>query len=346
MVFTAVILLISGGLLSYLGTLAFLRWSRKRDLLDIPNERSSHTVPVPRGAGLVIAIVCLVGYSLAGIFFNVPFSLVFLAAGAVIALIGWADDLYSVPRILRVSIQGICGLALIYAVGYFDSVTFGPKTLAVTLWVFGIAVTFCWFIWVVNAFNFMDGIDGIAAGTGTAAAVFWLIFGYYYHALGIVVFAGLCGGACLGFLFFNRHPAKVFMGDVGSSFLGFAFAALPILALSQSDAERENVLLFAAASIWPFIFDTLFTFVRRLPKMGISVWRPHRSHIYQVMVDHGMTHSRVAVIYIGCSLATGAAALGSMMFRGYLSYAPAAAMVFVSVILVLFYMRCKKPRST
>ncbi len=346
MVFTAVILLISGGLLSYLGTLAFLRWSRKRDLLDIPNERSSHTVPVPRGAGLVIAVVCLTGYGLAGVVFNVPFSWVFLAAGAVIALIGWADDLYSMPRILRVSVQGICGLALIYAVGYFDTISLGPSALTMTLWVFGIAATFCWFVWVVNAFNFMDGIDGIAAGTGTAASVIWLIFGCYYQAPGIVVFASLCGGASRGFLFFNWHPARVFMGDVGSSFLGFAFAALPILALSQSDADRGTIPFFAAASVWPFIFDTLFTFFRRLPKMGISVWRPHRSHIYQVTVDHGMTHSSVAVIYIGCSLATGTAALVFMMFRGYLSYAPAAIMAVVSAILIIFYVRCRRSPST
>ena len=260
MAFTGLIFLISGLLLSYLGTRMFLKWSRKRDLLDIPNERSSHTVPVPRGAGLVIAIVCLAGYGLAGVFLNVPFSLMFLVAGAVIALIGWADDLYSIPRILRVSVQGICGLLLIYSIGYFDAVSFGTREMTVSFWVFGIAVTFCWFVWVVNAFNFMDGIDGIAAGTGLAASIVWLIFGYIFNAPGIMIYAGLCGGACLGFLFFNWQPAKAFMGDVGSSFLGFSFAALPLMALSQSEADRENILLFAAATVWPFIFDTLFTF--------------------------------------------------------------------------------------
>ncbi|MBX3243981.1 MAG: glycosyltransferase family 4 protein [Acidobacteria bacterium] len=346
MAFTGLIFLISGLLLSYLGTRMFLKWSRKRDLLDIPNERSSHTVPVPRGAGLVIAIVCLAGYGLAGVFLNVPFLLMFLVAGAVIALTGWADDLYSIPRILRVSVQGICGLLLIYSIGYFDAVSFGTREMTLSFWVFGIAVTFCWFVWVVNAFNFMDGIDGIAAGTGLAASIVWLIFGYIFNAPGIMIYAGLCGGACLGFLFFNWQPAKAFMGDVGSSFLGFSFAALPLMALSQSEADRENILLFAAATVWPFIFDTLFTFFRRIPALGINVWKPHRSHIYQIMVDSGMSHSKVALIYAASCLITGLTVLGFMIVQKPLIFVSVTIMGSLSMVLITFYLRCKRPHST
>ena len=304
-----IFLFVFGGLFTYLLTVLFIRWSRERNILDIPNERSSHTIPVPRGAGIIFTIICLAGYSSTAFFYPNGFHLSVVIAGSAIALMGWLDDLYSIPRTLRFAVQFICGALLIYKIGYFDLISLGSDETSLFLGLAGIVLTICWFIWTVNAFNFMDGIDGITAGTSVASTIAWMAFGYYFSSVSVFSLSAVCCGACLGFLIHNWHPARVFMGDVGSSFLGFVFAVLPIIALSDSTADRGRIPIFALTAIWPFIFDTIFTFFRRLPKLGLSVWRPHRTHIYQIITDSGYVHERVSLLYIALTLLTGLAGL-------------------------------------
>lgn len=263
--------------------------------MDVPNERSSHSVPVPRGSGLVIAAVCLSGFLAAYIISGEYPYLVFLCGGAAISLIGWLDDLYSMPRTARLLVQTIAALYVIYSLGFFDYVSIGSHDLFLGLP--GIVFTLIWFIWVINAFNFMDGIDGIAGTQALIAALAWGAFGFMTGSQGIILISVMVAGASAAFLYHNWQPAKVFMGDVGSTFLGFIFAVLPLFALYESRLPRGFVPLFAAAVLWPFVFDTVFTFIRRLLTVKSEVFNPHRTHIYQLLVATGRPHQKVTIIY-------------------------------------------------
>jgi UDP-N-acetylmuramyl pentapeptide phosphotransferase/UDP-N-acetylglucosamine-1-phosphate transferase len=147
---------------------------------------------------------------------------------------------------------------------------------------------------LTNAYNFMDGIDGIAGGQAVVAGVGWAIVGLLMDLPFVFIFAGLLASTALGFLFHNWPPAKIFMGDVGSAFLGFSFACL-----AMAGASREPSLAIAGVLlVWPFVFDTLFTFFRRL-KNRENVFAAHRSHLYQRLVIAGYSHRTVTLIYMG-----------------------------------------------
>jgi UDP-N-acetylmuramyl pentapeptide phosphotransferase/UDP-N-acetylglucosamine-1-phosphate transferase len=149
-----------------------------------------------------------------------------------------------------------------------------------------------WIVGLCNAYNFMDGIDGIAAAQAIVAGAGWAWLGWRGGDAMTALAGALIAGASLGFLFFNWPPAKVFMGDAGAAFLGFTFAALTVLALTQSLERAAAGALF----VWPFLFDTTFTLVRRLVR-GENVLRAHRSHLYQRLVARGWSHARVTMLY-------------------------------------------------
>jgi UDP-N-acetylmuramyl pentapeptide phosphotransferase/UDP-N-acetylglucosamine-1-phosphate transferase len=147
---------------------------------------------------------------------------------------------------------------------------------------------------LTNAYNFMDGIDGIAAGQGIVAAIGWGIIGLITGNPFLTALGFLLAASCLGFLCHNWPPARIFMGDVGSAFLGYTFAVLAVIA-SQSDPRLAFIgILF----VWPFVFDAVFTFFRRLRKHE-NVFEAHRSHLYQRLVIAGYSHGVVSTLYIG-----------------------------------------------
>jgi len=302
---------------TYFGTRAFIGWSRRRDILDIPNERSSHSEPVPVGAGVFISLSVLAAFAVrvyAGSYFFAEtfpdgIALAFLAGGAGIAVISWLDDVKGVNLGLRFLVHTACASLVIVAV-LSDGVRIG-----VSVWIF-VPMAFLWIVGLTNAYNFMDGIDGIAGLQGAFAGLGWAYTGYLLgdpilSSLGVFVCT-----SCTAFLLFNLEPAKVFMGDVGSAFLGFTLSASVLLALagrSPNGLAVENfwpLILIAVSFVWPFVFDSSFTFVRRLLN-GEKVWLPHRSHLYQRMVRAGKSHTSVALRYGSLALFTGGAGVAS-----------------------------------
>ncbi|RLE28095.1 MAG: hypothetical protein DRJ61_16835 [Acidobacteria bacterium] len=154
----------------------------------------------------------------------------------------------------------------------------------------GWMVTLGWIVGVMNIFNFLDGIDGFA---GLQSVIAGLALGWVLAPGSVASMIGLAAaGGSLGFLFFNWHPARVFMGDVGSLFLGFLFAALPLAA--PRDAVGPAVFV-AGMALWFLLADGVFTLVRRLVRRE-RVWQAHRSHLYQRLVQSGCSHARVAVV--------------------------------------------------
>lgn len=279
----------------YLGAKTFRKWSLRHEILAMPNERSLHTVPTPQGGGLVIVIVCLLFYSIYSVFVSKNFSWSYFAGAGIIALVSWLDDLFNISFIWRFIIHSLSAITIILGLGFFQEIYY-PIGNFVNIGVFGIIFTFLWIVWLTNAYNFMDGIDGLAAIQAVVAGVGWFFAGNILGVEATGFLGGLLAFAGLGFLTQNWHPAKLFMGDVGSAFLGFNFAVLPLLAIKEKNEIQGVLLLIGVIIVWLFLWDTVLTLTRRIMG-GEKIWEGHREHLYQRIVTQGVTHKIVAGIY-------------------------------------------------
>lgn len=279
------------------------RYAVSRELLDHPNQRSSHSHPTPRGGGLAIVATVVAYVILAASVGQLDWSLAIGVAGggAMVAAIGWADDVRSVPASVRLIVHFAAGCWAVAWIGGFPFLDVGVTVLG--LGSVGSALAVIGIVWAINLFNFMDGIDGIAGIEAVcmgalSGSLFLLRYHTSWATLSFVVAA-----AALGFLKWNWAPARIFMGDVGSGFLGFLFGTLAVA------SERAGtlpflvwVILFAA-----FIIDATVTLVRRIP-LG-AAGQAHRSHAYQRAVQAGFSHSRVALGFAMFNLFLGLVAL-------------------------------------
>ncbi len=284
---------------SYFTVAAIRRWTEQHEFLDIPNERSSHTRPTPRGGGLAIVVVVLGGvWIYAALWPGMPWgALTIFTFGAVlIAGVSWLDDLHPLPAWVRFATHGVGAVLAMLAFGYWHAISV-PGVGCLPLGLLGALLTFLWILGLTNAYNFMDGIDGIAGGQAVVAGVGWAVLGWISGQPLVGVLGLLIATASLGFLGHNWPPAKIFMGDVGSAFLGYTLAVLTVLA-SQSN---PIFVLAGLALVWPFVFDATLTFFRRLCR-GEKVWVAHRSHLYQRLVISGLSHGQVAGLYIGLAM--------------------------------------------
>ena len=273
------------------------RLALRADLLDRPNERSSHTVPTPRGGGLAIVLATLAGLVIAWLAGEVPGDLVLglAAPGLAVAAIGFADDRRPVPARLRFGVHVAAAGVALAVIGGLPP--FDINGLRVAGLAGGVIALICC-VWFLNLFNFMDGIDGIAgaeaafvsftsagllavAGAGTAFTAPWL----------------LLGAASLGFLAWNWAPAKIFMGDAGSGFTGFVIALLLVHSMQVPAFPPWTALILTA----PFVSDATLTLLRRGLR-GERWYSAHRSHAYQWLARRWRSHARVTLLVIGLDL--------------------------------------------
>ena len=293
-------------LISIAGVAGMRRWAEQHHILDLPNERSSHVRPTPRGGGLVIVVISLLGLMFAwAIVPTWPFSslLAYLSGAILIATVSWLDDLHSLPNRVRFAAHSLGAIALIVGFGYWQNVNL-PVLGQLTLGWWGLPITFLWIVGLTNAYNFMDGIDGIAGGQAVVAGMGWAALGWMSGQPLISVFGLLLAASSLGFLVHNWPPARIFMGDVGSAFLGFSFASLAVIA-AKNDLR---LALVGIALVWPFVFDASFTFVRRLLNRE-NVFAAHRSHLYQRLVIVGYSHRIISLLYIILAILGGGMAI-------------------------------------
>jgi len=287
------------------------RWAIRNALLDLPNDRSSHRVPVPRlgGAAFIpVVLVTLVALNPAGGASALGWAAV--AGAAALYAVSLVDDLRPLSTGVRFGVQfAVAGLMLGLALGplqplaggWTGTLRGGLQPGSVGYWLLAL-----WFVGLINVYNFMDGIDGIAGLQAVVAGVAWAVIGTVL-ALPLVQLVGaVVAAAALGFLTLNWQPAKIFMGDAGSTVLGFFFATLPFLATVEAGGRLDLVrsLTIGAILVWPFLADGIFTFLRRL-KNRENVLQAHRSHLYQRLVIAGHSHTRVTVTY-GCLAFLGA----------------------------------------
>jgi UDP-N-acetylmuramyl pentapeptide phosphotransferase/UDP-N-acetylglucosamine-1-phosphate transferase len=262
------------GLASALGTWVLLPVLRRR-VMDMPNERSSHTVPVPRGGGIAMIAAALIGLAFTGL--PVPI----IAAAVLLAAVSFMDDLRGLSVKWRLLAQFI---AVGLAIGTLPGDIF-PEFVPHSLQLAAIALFWVWFI---NLTNFMDGIDGISAMQAIMTCVGIALIHWLRPWLpsSLAVWACVLAASCYGFYLFNRSPAKLFMGDVGSVPLGFLVGYL-LLNLAADGYPLPALILPAY-----YLSDATLTLVRRLLR-GDKVWQAHREHAYQKAVQRGFTHAQV-----------------------------------------------------
>jgi UDP-N-acetylmuramyl pentapeptide phosphotransferase/UDP-N-acetylglucosamine-1-phosphate transferase len=316
--------------LSYIGVALIRRWALRRNLLDIPNERSSHVVPTPRGGGLAIVIVTFI---CCGVLWYIkplwPFNgLVNLVLGAVlVAGISLWDDLHPLPFWIRFAVHVTAAGIVVIGIGTWRVLQI-PLVGHLDLSWIGLAVTLLWIVGLINAYNFIDGIDGIAGGQAVVAGLGWAVLGWLSGQFFITGIGVVLAASCLGFLRHNWSPARIFMGDVGSAFLGYTFAVLPVIAAQYN----PRFALAGVLLVWPFVFDTAFTFLRRLLHRE-NVFTAHRSHLYQRLVLTGISHNKVASLYIGLAIIGLVCSIALVMEWRWADYLTAIVIVVAPLIL-------------
>jgi Fuc2NAc and GlcNAc transferase len=295
-------------LASWWGTAGMRRYAQALGVLDVPNERSSHRVPTPRGGGLAIAAAVLGGISAAALagWLSPRFAAAAIGGGAAVAWSGWRDDRRSSSPWFRLAVQAAAALWAIAWIGAPTALAFGRSALAVGP--LGAVLALLWIVWLTNLFNFMDGIDGIASAEAVVAGG---IGGALLVSGGrpdLATAALVVGAGALGFLYWNWAPASIFMGDVGSGFLGFLFGILAV----QSEQAGAVPLWAWSLLLGAFIFDATLTLVRRA--IAGEVWyAAHRSHAYQRAVASGRSHRAVSWALV--ALTSGLGLLAAMGVR-------------------------------
>lgn len=290
--FSILCILTSG--LSY-GSVNLVRLRLRDYLADIPNGRSSHTVPTPRGGGIGFILAFFVSlilytfcfkYQTVGVLSNLAWiSLLPLI------VVGIIDDFRGVPSSIRYSVQIAVACSLVWQIGSYPWPllnSFGIAGEVVGFLLTAVAITAC-----INFYNFMDGLDGLVS----ICALLQLVF------LSILLqqpLVGLLAASLAGFLYWNWSPAKIFMGDIGSTFLGAVVSAVLLAAAQIGEFSQLNSWSMLSIA-FPIVADAAYTLIRRSIARE-NIFQAHRSHIYQRLHQSGVKHSTVALLYASSTI--------------------------------------------
>jgi len=290
----------------------------KKGIVDIPNERKVHTNPIPRLGGVAIwlctiltfIILVLVnwdyphGNGLSGI----------LVGGSIMFLLGFVDDIYDLSPKFKLIVQ--IGAALVaYLLGVKIEILYNPFGPAIGLGILSLPITLLWLVGVSNAMNFIDGVDGLAGGVSTICAITLSVVAIYTNQPISAVMASILAGSMMGFLVFNFHPARIFMGDSGALFAGFALAGLSVTGVLKSVTVTMLLPLLILAVP---IMDIFYSVLRRLIKRE-NLMKADAEHIHHKLLRAGLSHNRTAAtLYLVCAAAGTSAAIIVGAHRVYL----------------------------
>jgi len=317
------------------------KYALKHSLIDVPNERSSHLMPTPRGGGLSIVIPVLL--CIAVLFLTAQLEgNIALALGTgcfFVAGVGWIDDHQHIPANWRVLLYGIAAVLAVYFLAESDNFLSVFHQLP-----FAIVSSFLiviWIVWMTNLYNFMDGTDALAAiqtiCAGLLAGIlFWLEGQYGLATVCFVMSASSCG-----FLFWNWPPAKIFMGDVGSCSLGFCFGVLAVIGEIQGSVPFTVFIILLSL----FICDTTLTLLMRV--FANEKWyQAHKSHAYQRLVQLGMSHKKLvfSVLLINVMILWPMATM-AFVWDEYSYYIVAASILLMSILWGIIQVRYHRTYS-
>jgi len=304
---------------SALCTWLLIKLLRRQAILDHPNERSNHAIPTPRGGGLAVVPIVLVTWTVVAQPTLQDGLLIILGGGWALAVLSWIDDLRSLPAALRLAVQAV----IVASAAYWLTLQ-GPVFQGLLpAWADTIATAFVW-LWFVNLFNFMDGIDGISGAEAISIGAGLAVLGILLPASPTQAWLGATlAAATLGFLVWNWPPARIFLGDVGSVPLGFLLGFLLLMLAVHGQ--------WAPALILPayYLADATITITRRLLR-GEKIWRAHSEHFYQHAVRGGRSHAQVSGAVLAAN--AGLVALSALSVTHPLAAVVAAAVVVAGLL--------------
>jgi Fuc2NAc and GlcNAc transferase len=267
-------------------------------VVDVPNERSSHAAPTPRGGGIATVVATAIALTILAVVGAIPMD-VFIAlagGGGAVAVVGYFDDRHALSAKVRLGVHFAAAGWALFWLGGLPPLQFGEQVVVLG-WT-GYLLGLLGIVWTLNLFNFMDGIDGIAASEAIFIAGAGALLALFANTSSVVPDVALVfAAACCGFLIWNWPPAKIFMGDVGSGFLGYIIVVLAIV------AARDNPI---ALLVWTtlggaFFTDATVTLVRRVLR-GEPAFKPHRSHAYQHLARRWGSHLRVTLAVLAVNV--------------------------------------------
>lgn len=300
-------------------------------VLDHPNERSLHKIAVPRTGGLAIITATLLGFILISAFIITDKTLTLIGFTVfVIALLSYFDDKINLSVRLRLSVQIICALLLsLYGVALHEIILPGFHWI-MPIWL-NIFISVLFIVWMINLYNFMDGMDGFAGGMAVVGFASLSILGYMAGHTIFFISSLVIAFASAGFLVFNFPPARIFMGDTGSASLGLLAGAFSLW------GSKEEIYPFWVSLIIfsPFILDATVTLLKRIIR-GETIWRAHKTHYYQRLVEKGWGHKRTVLLEYGVMLICALAAITATIITPGLQWTVIAIIIFM-YILIAYY---------
>lgn len=312
--YTHVLFGIALTVIALVGTELMRRYGR---VIDRPNQRSSHVRPLPRSGGVSIVLTFLLG--MVFIITQGDITLIskqymwgFVISAMLIAIISLIDDIYNKSAQFKL-VTHIIAVTIVLASGIVIDHLALPGLGYISLGLSGYVISFLWILGLTNAVNFMDGIDGLVAGCTVIASLFFMAISFYQGSSFVYVTCYTLLAGALGFLFLNFYPARIFLGDVGSAFIGFTFATLAIIA-ARYDASHTSFLVMPLL-MFNIIYDSVFTLIRRAIK-GENILQAHRDHLYQLLVRCDFNHREVSLIHYCMAFLQGLGAMWMVMIPG------------------------------
>jgi UDP-N-acetylmuramyl pentapeptide phosphotransferase/UDP-N-acetylglucosamine-1-phosphate transferase len=318
-------------------TRRFLDPSSALFVLDYPSERSLHRRPIPRSGGIAIACALFIGWSLVAALYEYPESLLWLGLGAgVLVFVSFLDDRWSVSPGYRLVAHVL--VAMLLSVNGFVLDAFKLPTMSWAL-TQGLAFSLSciYVVWVINLYNFMDGMDGFAAGMSLIGFGTFAVMGWSSGDKTFALLSLIAASAAGGFLVLNFPPAHIFMGDVGSALLGLLVAALSLW------ADKENIfpLWISVLVFSPFVVDATVTIVRRLLHVQ-RLWEAHKTHFYQRLVQLGWGHRRTVLWEYVLMCACGVSAVLANRLSSRLQWFLLGLWTLVYIFLIRFVYRLER----
>ena len=272
--------------------------------MDMPNERSSHAHPTPRGGGLLLLCGLLVGGMVSTAYLSLSsenllmyrYVLAAVIVTGLCGILGFLEDTKGLTARFRFFMEALLAILLVTQGLTWTNIAIGSHTVAIPQYLSWI-LSILWIMWGINYFNFMDGINGLALFQAILTAGFYVAVGYKFNFPMLIIINIILILNCILLIPYNFPKARIFLGDAGSMTLGFFLAVCPMTIHNQ---RREFPMFHAILVVFPFFADALITLMRRVLE-GAKITEAHRSHCYQVLAIHWRSHTKVALLYAAVS---------------------------------------------